>query len=306
MCSKPRGHANEIEGLALIDVNGRYTPLKKDMCNKKSNGRPHIVAWLLVVVFAGVFCYAGFRLGSELWAAQREKRAFEALASRLKPVERSPETPSQGPVGMHNNAAAEPSAPKPTVAPPDYSEFYAMNADFFGWLTIDDTNINYPVVYAPDKPDYYLAHAFDGTASKSGVPYIDENCRPDSKLVLIHGHHMKDKSMFGQLPEYANREFWEAHPVVHFNTMDAWGDYRIIAAFLADANPSARVDAFRYYEYVDLDEKQLFDYYITQVKAASLYDTGIDAVYGDSLLVLSTCNYHTSNGRFVVVAKRIV
>ena len=269
------------------------------------------MAGLLLVAFAGVFSYAAFRLGSELWAAHREKAAFEALAARLKPA--AARRPAAGDVAAEEamnvpeatDAEETPDAPEATVAPPDFSEFRAMNSDFFGWLTIDGTNIDYPVVFAPDRPDYYLTHAFDGTFSRSGVPYIDEGCKTDGHFFLIHGHHMKDKSMFGQLPEYANRDFWEAHPIVHFNTMDAWGDYRVIAAFLAKVDRASRSDAFRYYEYVRIGTPQAFEYYISQVKAASLYDTGIDAEYGDDLLVLSTCNYHTANGRFVVVAKRI-
>lgn len=302
--------------------------------------RPHIVARLLIAVFAGVFAYSAFRLGGELLAARRERRAFEALAVQLGPAGRNPSARptdaagySPGPEmtgsklptintftagnlskqekngsklpALHTATAGNLPRPTPTVAPPDFSALVAMNADFFGWLTIDGTNIDYPVVYATDKPDYYLTHAFDGTASKSGVPYIDEGCDVRGGLYLIHGHHMKDKRMFGQLPEYANREFWQAHPIVHFNTVDAWGDYQVMAAFLARVESSDRSDGFRYYEYVDLGDPRTFDYYVAQVKAAALYDTGIDAAYGDQLLVLSTCNYHTANGRFVVVAKRI-
>ena len=295
------------------------------MKERKKRRRPYIVAGLLGMLFAGVFVYAAWQLGGELWAAKREKDAFDALAARVErragdpaedgpgpteaaragaaetsqPVDRASVAQTTGGAGAASEASA---MPKVTLAPPDYSELIAMNADFFGWLSIEGTNIDYPVMYAPGRPNYYLTHAFDGSASKSGVPYLDEGCAPKGGIYLIHGHHMRDRSMFGQLPDYADREFWAAHPLIHFNTTEAWGDYQVIAAFLADGGGSG---GFRYYEYTDLTDPKVFKTYMAGVKAAALYDTGLEAHYGDELLVLSTCNYHTSNGRFVVVARRI-
>lgn len=82
--------------------------------------------------------------------------------------------------------------------------------------------------------------------------------------------------------------------------------YVVMAVFLSRIYDKEERGVFRYYEYFDLSEETVFSEYVRQVKAAALYDTGIDAEYGDELLVLSTCNYHTADGRFVVVAKRII
>lgn len=111
--------------------------------------------------------------------------------------------------------------------------------------------------------------------------------------------------MFGQLPRYANKDFWEDHPVIRFDTLYEQREYIVIAAFLSRIYDKEERGVFRYYEYFDLSDEAVFSEYVQQVKAAALYDTGIDAEYGDELLVLSTCNYHTADGRFVVVAKRV-
>ena len=77
-----------------------------------------------------------------------------------------------------------------------------------------------------------------------------------------------------------------------------------MAAFYSRAYTDRDQDVFRYYQYTDLSDSEIFDEYVRQVKEAALYDTGISAQYGDSLLTLSTCSRHVQDGRFVVVARR--
>lgn len=186
-----------------------------------------------------------------------------------------------------------------------YLPLFEMNPEFFGWLSIDGTGIDYPIMYSPDRPEYYINHSFDGSNSSSGVPFIDERCDADGNCFLIYGHHMRNKTMFGQLPKYADQSYYEEHSVINFDTLYEQREYRVIAAFFSRAYGKKETGVFRYYEYTDLSDEETFNEYMEQVYAAAIYDTGIKATYGEELLVLSTCNYHTDNGRFVVVAKRI-
>ena len=78
--------------------------------------------------------------------------------------------------------------------------------------------------------------------------------------------------------------------------------YDILAAFYSKVYSIEEENVFRYYQYTDLSDPEQFEQYVQQVKAASLYETGITAAYGEQLLTLSTCSYHTEDGRFVVVA----
>ncbi|WP_205839684.1 class B sortase [Porcincola intestinalis] len=188
---------------------------------------------------------------------------------------------------------------------PQYAPLYEQNSDFFGWITIEGTDIDYPVMYSPDRPEYYLNRAFDGSYSGSGVPSIDGKCPPDGKYYLIYGHHMKNKTMFGSLPKYADKSYYEDHPIIRFDTLYEQREYQVIAAFYSRIYDKKDAGVFCYYEYTDLSDQEVFDEHIRQVKAAAIYDTGLSAEYGDELLALSTCNYHTQDGRFVVVAKRI-
>lgn len=187
---------------------------------------------------------------------------------------------------------------------PGYAALYAENPDLFGWVQIPDTELSYPVMYTSDDPEYYLRRAFDGSESVSGVPFLDGDCPEDGGNYLIYGHHMSGGTMFALLPSYAKQDFYEEHPVIRFDTLFERGKYEVMAAFYSQAYGTDEQDVFRYYQYTDLRCPERFQEYVEQVTAAALYDTGITAEYGDQLLTLSTCSYHTDNGRFVVVARK--
>lgn len=187
---------------------------------------------------------------------------------------------------------------------PQYLPLYEINPDFFGWIQIEGTKIDYPVMYSPDRPEYYIRRAFDGSVSNSGVPFVDENCPVEGNCYIIYGHHMKNQTMFGQLVFYAEKSYWEEHPVVQFDTLFEQRNYQVIAAFYSRDYGNDETGVFRYYEYADLSEEEVFNEYVNCLRAVAIYDTGFDITFGDELLVLSTCNYHVKDGRFVVVAMR--
>lgn len=184
----------------------------------------------------------------------------------------------------------------------EYEALWEQNHDFAGWLYIEDTRIDYPVMHTPNDPEYYLHRAFDRSDANSGSLFIDGSYSADGNSLLIHGHHMKDKSMFGSLTDYKSYDFASTHSVIHFDTLTEERNYEVLAAFYWDPSYSPETEPFRYYEYSDLSSQEIFDEYISQVKACAIYDTGVSVSYGDNILTLSTCNYHANNGRFVVVA----
>ncbi len=187
---------------------------------------------------------------------------------------------------------------------PGYAGLYAENPDMFGWLRVEGTALNYPVMYTPDEPEYYLRRAFDGSYARSGTPFMAEGCYEGCGNYIIYGHNMKSGAMFAALLGYAEPEFWQQHPVIGFDTLYGEGEYEVLAAFYAEAAPDSDADAFRYWRYADLTAEDAFDEYVDKVREAALYDTGVTACFGDELLTLSTCSYHGDNGRFVVVARR--
>ena len=183
-----------------------------------------------------------------------------------------------------------------------YGALYEQNNDFVGWIQIDGTNINYPVMQTPDNPDYYLKHSFEKTWSDYGVPYLDEACViGQSNNLVIYGHHMSNGSMFCDLELYSDPAFCMDHPVIRFDTLTSFGEYEVIAVFRYNTNQ----ETFRYDREVNMDEGR-FSWFIEQVHARELFSTGKDASFGDQLLTLSTCEYTYKNGRLVVVARKVV
>lgn len=272
-----------------------------------------ISIWIFLL--GAVFLFSTGMVLHTLIVQAKEKAAFDALSAIVTEAElqnaiSTPEVnrnPSTAMTSAQINTVEETPLDCTVAASvplPQYLPLYEKNPDFFGWITIDGTDIDYPVMYSTDNPEYYLNHAFDGSYSSSGVPFIDSKCPSDGNYYLIYGHHMKNKTMFGQLPKYADKSYCEEHPVIHFDTLYERREYRVIAAFYSRIYEKNDVGVFRYYDYTDLTDEAIFDEYIEQIRSAAIYDTGFDAEYGDQIIVLSTCNYHTSDGRFVVVAKR--
>lgn len=188
----------------------------------------------------------------------------------------------------------------------DYQDLYLQNNDMVGWIKIEDTKINYPVMQSKDNPNFYLKHGFDKAYTDYGCPYIQENCDVDipSDNLIIYGHNMKDCSMFSGLMKYTDKSFWESHKTISFDTLTEKCDYEIIAAFKTVVYTDSP-ESFKYYQFINADTGDEFNAYITKCKELALYDTGVTAEYGDKLITLSTCEYSRNNGRMVVVAKKI-
>ena len=186
----------------------------------------------------------------------------------------------------------------------DYEALYAKNHDFFGWMKIDDTLIDYPVMHVPNDNDKYLHTDFDGDYSESGELFMDGACNPDGNHFLIYGHHMYNGSMFGNLPKYDNVDYYNEHKIIHFNTRFEKADYEIFAIFYSQIYDANDTTHFQYYECQNLDDEASYNYYVQNVKALSTFDTGITPLYGERIITLSTCNYHTQDGRFVVCARK--
>ena len=202
------------------------------------------------------------------------------------------------------NAATEPAEQIPyseeKMLLPELAELYQQNGDLVGWISIADTNINYPVMQSVNEPNFYLKHGFDKAYSDYGCPYVQE---PSDNLV-IYGHHMSNGSMFAHLEKFKDKGFWNEHRTITFNTLTDKQEYEIVAVFRTVVYTDSP-DAFKYYRFVDAESTDAFDDFITKCKELPFYDTGVTAEYGDKLITLSTCEYSRNNSRLVVVAKRI-
>ena len=187
----------------------------------------------------------------------------------------------------------------------EYAGLYAENSDTIGWLKIDGMTIDYVVMQAPDEINKYLRHDFYGKDSTRGCLFVDEYCDIfNSDNIIIYGHNMKDGSMFGTLDSYADESFYAEHNIIRFDTIYEKHSYEVVAA-ISTSIPAKDENVFRYYEYTSSNDEETFLDYADFIEKNKLYDTGVEINPGDKLLTLSTCAYHTTDGRFVVVARQI-
>ena len=188
---------------------------------------------------------------------------------------------------------------------PTSRNLYLENSDMVGWIQIEGTSIDYPVMQTPADPTYYLKHDFEKNYTDYGCPFMQADCdalAPSDNLI-IYGHNMKDGSMFANLAKYRNKDFWQAHKTIWFDTELGSRVYEIFAVIHTTVQADA-TDAFPFYRFVDAAAPEDFAAYVSACKARALYDTGIFAEYGDKLLTLSTCDNITDGGRLLVIAKQ--
>ena len=186
-----------------------------------------------------------------------------------------------------------------------YEDLFNQNKSLIGWVQIADTVIDYPVMQTVNN-EYYLDHNFHQEYDKNGSIFLDASCSvyPRSTNLIIYGHHMKSGSMFGSLQNYQSESYYEDHKIIQFDTIYEEGTYEVMFVFRDRVYSQEDVN-FKYYEFIDANSEEEFYSYMDEMAAASYYDTGVVAQYGDQLLTLSTCDYQQDNGRFVVVARRI-
>lgn len=199
-----------------------------------------------------------------------------------------------------------------------YRELHEINPDMIGWLTIDGTVIDYPVMQTMENECYYLNRDFYGDANKNGCLILDtdsaagtgtkaggykDGTAPSTNLI-IHGHTMKSGEMFGNLKLYANAEYGAEHATLHFDSLYEEREYELIAVFYSQVYYESD-NVFKYYKFFRADTQEEFDDWYENIKKLSLYDTGVTAQFGDEFLTLSCCSYQVEDGRFVVVGKRV-
>ena len=252
---------------------------------KRKKGKADIFYNVAILVCLAVFLVSGGLLLKRYFDDRRSESEFAALESLI--VSDAPAAD-----GEETNSAK-------------FAALRDQNSDFIGWISIEDTKLDFPVMYAPNNKDFYLRHDFNKEYSVYGVPYLDEKttlgANDQSENLVIYGHNMKTGTIFGCLTGYKEAGYYQQHPYVQFDTVYGDGTYEVFAAFSIDV---AADTSFVYNQYVDMDE-ETYDTYVEEVISRSDVDTGIRPVYGEQLLTLSTCEYSSDNGRYVVVARRV-
>ena len=267
---------------------------------------------ITIIVLLVVFAFSAFQVVNYVVESKRQAEKFDALAQikqeAMQNAATEPAKPEQ-PEETTGQAedATEPTGETEETEPqmlPQYAALYEMNSDIVGWLTIPNTRVDYPVMQTPDRPNYYLERNFEKNFSAQGCLYAREEAdiQKPSDNITIYGHNMLNGSMLAALHSYIDKEKWEENNLIFFDTLYEYHVYEIFAVFKTSASLGK---GFAYHKLIDAESEEAFNEYIATCKELAFYDTGITPVYGDKLICLSTCEYTLSNGRLVVMARRI-
>ncbi len=266
---------------------------------RKKNLIYNILLILCIIVFVccGIYLFRYYR------ESAKNKDLVKSLKEKIKEDDEQPDRKEE-------NKEDEKKEPATIVVGEDtvlkrYEELYEMNPDFIGWITIEGTSVDHPVMFTPDNEQKYLRKNFEGSYALAGTMFLGAKSDPKkpSLNLIIYGHNMQDGTMFSDILKYKDQEFYEAHPLIHFDTIYKRNTYEIIAAFHTQLLYSD--DSFHYEDFYDTEVPAIYDYYIQESLKRSQISTGKTAAFGDHLLTLSTCeNYGAREGnRFVVVAR---
>ena len=219
----------------------------------RTRNKPVLIFFCLLLSAAAVL--AGVNIYSELKERQKEKEDFAAVSQIAEPTVTAAQTESE-----------------PTERPAAERNIQALiteNADCIGWLSVDGTNISYPVMHTPSDPQKYLRRNFYGKYSQSGVPFLDGQCDIQSSNLIIYGHNMRNGTMFSDLKRYVDRDFLNAHRTVKFET----------------------ADGIRYFT-------------VTKVLRTDITDAWYDRIATEDgrQLILSTCYGSGKDGRLLIIA----
>jgi sortase B len=281
--------------------------------------------WALIALFSVIFLVSAIFVGDYLIDSYRYKQQLDDLQNMHTQPTRPSVTllqPTTGTMGTTNgitlptlptftdpfNSVTKPENTEETAPNGmlmDMYELYQLNNDVVGFIYIKDTNINNPVLQRKSKKDYYLYRDFYGNEDRHGSVYVREVCDVfgPSDNVTIYGHNMADGTMFANLHKYKDKDFFNAHPVVYFDTLYERHTYQVVCIFRTSGTYG---EGFPYHRYDDFKDEAEYNAFIKGVRKLAIFDSGISVNYGDKFICLSTCEeWPIKNGRLVLLAVRI-
>ncbi|MBO5372990.1 MAG: class B sortase [Lachnospiraceae bacterium] len=266
-----------------------------------------IICILLAVICFGVYTYYEYserEAVRRLETLQEQKSISQAINwyfERLRTKREAEEAGTEW-QDIQQEAVAETVEP---VVLSEYASLQAIYPELVGWLRIDGTQMDLPVMQTTDN-EYYLTRNIDGSEDKNGTLFLDYRAdihRPSTNLI-VYGHNMRSGAMFGELKKYLDESFIAGHEWIQFDTMYEKRTYQLIAVCLSEVGYQDEPGT-KYYDFIEAQSEEDLNAFLETVRGCAVYDKTQDVTLSDSLLTLSTCNSYVEDGRLFVVAKKI-
>lgn len=218
----------------------------------------------LILLLSALLVISGYMIWKEVSLQQKEKNEFDKIIEIVKNTEKTTDLETHT-----DDKTGDESQTVETVQSRNLNPLFEMNSDCVGWIYIEGTNINYPVMHTPNSPQKYLRKNFNGEYSQSGVPFVDARCSVDGGTVILYGHNMKNGTQFSDLKKYLSTDFSNTHKNIEFQTKAG----------------------VRIYTVIDVKKTDIYDEIYNQINPQ------------DDTLILSTCYGSAKSDRLIVIAK---
>ena len=230
-----------------------------------------ILTDILIVLCLGVAGFSGYNLYKELHEYQESTEAYDDLVEQVVTTDEQEF---------------------------DWESLKSMNSDFVGWIRMDDSTVDYPFVQGSDN-EYYLRHLFTGQYNNSGCVFMDVSNNSDfsDKNTVLYAHNMKNGTMFAAIEKFKDASYYDSHKVIQIYTESMTYDLYPVAGILTDGQDDYVRTSFS----DDEDFMSYVNYFVSNTTFTS--EQTIEST--DRMVMLSTCNYDTEDGRYVLICKLV-
>lgn len=260
-----------------------------------------IICMSVVFIVSGIICFNNYFVG------YKNEQLYKQLADEVRDNKEAtaeitdiPETDVVSENLSPEIGVADSEAKEPVILE-KYQDLHTKYPDIVGWI------FDYPILMNKEDSDYYLYRNFKKEESKHGSIYLNNECDLNlkSSISLVYGHNMKDGSMFGELDKYLDKNFYEKNRIINLDTLYEENQYEVVGVFLSKIYLQDDLEVFKYYNYKGLLSEDDFNDYKDGVAPLLKVGDLSEVKYGDTLVELITCSYHTEEGKLIVLCKKI-
>lgn len=246
------------------------------------------------IVYLTIFLYSGYLLVQYLYSyVEAASSLKETQIMYEKALEKTPE-----PVVAEDTSKTD-ILTRYTMRP-QFHELHKVNEQIVGWISVEGTKLNNPILQAKDN-DYYLDRNFTGDMSRAGSIFMDyrNDVTDMNRNTVMYGHAMKNDTMFGSLKKFGKQDYADKHATIYVDTLYDGYDIEVFAAY------ETTIDF--YYIETNFQTNEEFAHYLQEVKSRSSIEMPVSVGVDDKIVTLSTCNnsVNSKDKRYVVQGKLV-
>ncbi len=249
---------------------------------------------LITIILVAILLVSGAMVFRQWQADKKAKDEYDRLAQMAS---QTAEETTTEPVAAETEPAETEPVQEPYVSPIDFEALQKENPDTIGWIQIEGTQVNYPIVQGTDN-DFYLNHDFNGKESIAGSIYLDFESQGDfdGRNNILYGHNMKNGTMFKDVVKYKDEAFFNEHQYFTIYTPEREIRLKAVAAYYGEAKPIVRKTRFV--------SQESFDAFVQEMMSPCSYAEDVQYP-ARTLYTLVTCSYEINDARTFLFAVEV-